>query len=170
MSRLNDLKLPEYYRPFVEPVIDQDLISGLIMSGNEALDLYRSISERSADYAYAPEKWSVKEVLAHVIDTERVFAYRALAFSRNDNNSLSGFDQDAYVKEGNASNRRLHKIVEEFTNVRAATVDLFSGLSEEMIERFGNASGTEISVRALGYLIMGHEHHHRNVIRSKYLQ
>ena len=169
MADLNTLKIPKYYVPFVEPVVEQDLIQGLIVLGNEALDFYRSISESNSMYCYEEGKWSIKQVLAHVIDTERVFTYRALAFSRNDSNELPGFDQELYAHEANSDQRKWHKIIEEFANVRASTIDLFSSFSDDMLERTGVASSVEISVRALGYLILGHALHHQHVIQKKYL-
>ncbi len=165
-----DLKLPEFYKPYVNQVSDEELVPGLIRLGNETLDLYRSVNEASADYRYAPEKWSIKQMLTHVIDAERVFAYRALAFSRNDSNILPGFDQELYIEEANVESRTLHKIIEEFANVRASTVDLFSSLSEDMLDRYGTASGSEISVRALGYVIMGHAKYHNNILQTRYLE
>jgi len=169
MADINNLTLPEYYAPYVEPVIDLDLIPGLIVSGNEALEFYRSIKEESGEYRYAEDKWSIKEVLTHILDAERIFSYRALAFSRNETNNLPGFDQELYIKESNASNRKLHKIVDELANVRAATIDLFSAMSDDMLSRTGTASGVQFSARALGYVVLGHELHHRGVIQSKYI-
>lgn len=169
MSILNTLKLPKFYLPYVELVSDQALVQGLITLGNESIDLYRGIKEESADYRYAEGKWSIKQVLTHIIDAERVFSFRAFAFSRNDKNSLPGFDQEVYIQQANVEDRRLHKIVDEFANVRASTVDMFSSLSEDMLERVGNASGADVSVRALGYMIMGHAEYHRKIINERYL-
>ncbi|MEL7004244.1 MAG: DinB family protein [Bacteroidota bacterium] len=169
MADLKELIIPEYYVPYVMPVLELDLIPGLIVSGNESLEFYRSIKEQSGDYRYAEGKWSIKEVLTHVLDAERIFSYRALAFSRNDTTQLPGFDQELYIEQAHVTNRKLHKIIDELVNIRATTIDLFSAMSDEILNRTGTASDVEFSVRALGYVVMGHELHHRKVIQSKYM-
>jgi uncharacterized damage-inducible protein DinB len=122
-------------------------------------------------HRYAPGKWSIKEVLVHIIDDERIFAYRALRFARNEKNNLIGFDQDAYVNYSNADNRDLDNIFEEYEAVRRSTIALFNGLPEEAFNRMGHGTGTanDATVRALAYHIAGHELHHLNIIKEKYL-
>jgi uncharacterized damage-inducible protein DinB len=122
-------------------------------------------------HRYAPGKWSIKEVLVHIIDDERIFAYRALRFARNEKNNLIGFDQDAYANYSDADNRDLDNIFEEYEAVRRSTIALFNGLPQEAFDRMGHGTGTanDATVRALAYHITGHELHHLNLIKEKYL-
>ncbi|HNP20158.1 MAG TPA: DinB family protein [Fulvivirga sp.] len=168
MSKPSLNELPQFYRKYVEAVSYDDLIPGLIGSGNETIDLMKSIPEKSGDYKYGPDKWTVKQVLTHMIDAERVFAYRALRFARNDKTELSGFEENDWAPEANASNRKLYKIIEEYNNVRASTVDLFASCSEEMLKRVGTANGSQMSVNAIGFVIIGHETHHRKILNERY--
>lgn len=161
--------VPEYYRFYIQVVPYDNLIQGLIQSGDEAMELIRSIHEGHADYRYDEGKWSIKELFSHIIDVERIFNYRAMRFARNDSTVLPGFDENAYVPESGASDRRLYKIADELVNLRASTVDLFASFSDEMLERKGTASGVEISVNAIGYVNIGHMMHHCSVIKDRYL-
>ncbi len=161
-------EIPSFYQKYVEAVAYDELIPALINSGNETVDLLKSITEQAGNYRYAPEKWTVKEVIAHMIDAERVFAYRALRFARNDKTDLPGFDETAWTPESNANNRKLYKLIEEYNNVRAATVDLFGSFSDEMLQRIGTANGNKVGVLAIGFIIVGHETHHRNILNQRY--
>ena len=170
MKKPETTGLPELYKRYVDAVEYDDLIPALIKSGNESLELFRSIPEASADYRYAEGKWSIREVINHMMDAERVFSYRALTFSRGDTTELPGFDENGWAVEANASNRRLYKLIEEYANLRASTVDLFSSFSQEMLERSGAANGVSMAVVTLGYLIAGHEAHHRKVLVERYFE
>lgn len=163
------LIVPPFYQGYVDQVKEDNLIQALIVNGNESLEFFRSIPEQSGDYAYADGKWTIKEVIAHIIDAERVFAYRALRFARNDKTELPGYEENDYAPESNAGNRRLYKICDEFANLRASTVDLFGSFNEEMLSRSGVASGGEMSVAALGFMIAGHELHHKKILLERYL-
>jgi uncharacterized damage-inducible protein DinB len=134
-------------------------------------DLIYSLPDEKLYHRYIPEKWSIKEVLVHIIDDERIFSYRALRFARNERNNLIGFDQDAYVHYSDADKRDLDNIFEEYEAVRKSTIALFNGLPEESLTRMGHGTGTfnDATVRALAYHIAGHELHHINFIREKYL-
>lgn len=133
--------------------------------------LIYSLPETMLLYRYAPDKWSIKEVLVHIIDDERIFAYRALRFARGEQNNLIGFDQDAYALLSGADNRGLDSIFEEYEAVRRSTIALFNGLPEAALDRMGHGSGTfnDATVRALAYHIAGHEVHHFNLIKERYL-
>lgn len=168
MPKLN-LTLPTFYQRYVDQVQGDQIVPALITNGNETLDLIRSISEKSGAYAYDEGKWTIKELIAHMIDSERVFAYRALRFSRNDTTALPGFEENDWAPEANANNRRLYKIAEDFANLRASTVDLFGSFSEQMLQRKGTASGVEMSVETIGFVIVGHEIHHRKILIERYL-
>jgi DinB family protein len=133
------------------------------------LDLLRSLPESKGDHRYAPGKWSIKQVVGHVIDGERVFSYRALRFGRGDATELPGFEQDDYARDGGFEARTLRHLTDELESVRRATVLLFEGFGEEHWLRKGIASENPVSVRALAYIIAGHEHHHVRVLREKYL-
>lgn len=130
-----------------------------------------SLPEDKLTHRYAPGKWSIKEVLVHIIDDERIFAYRALRFARNEQMNLIGFDQDAYAIYSEADKRGLDNIFEEYEAVRDSTIALFNGLPEEAFNRMGHGTGTfnDATVRALVYHIAGHELHHYNLLREKYL-
>jgi len=131
-----------------------------------------SLPEDVLYHRYAPGKWSIKETLVHIIDDERIFAYRALRFARNEKNNLIGFDQDAYALYSEADSRSLDNIFEEYEAVRRATIALFNGLPDNAFDRMGHGTGTanDATVRALAYHIAGHELHHINLIKEKYLQ
>lgn len=168
MAKPNLSEIPSFYQAYVEAVENDDLVKALILGGNETVDLLKSIPEKSGDYKYADDKWTIKQVVAHMIDAERVFAYRALTISRNDKTSLPGFEQNDWAVQSNAENRKLYQLIEEYNNVRASTIDLFVSFSEEMMIRTGTASGHPISVNGLGFIIAGHEIHHRNIMINRY--
>ncbi len=161
-------KVPEFYRGYIQAAGSGELVPLLLKSGDDFISFCRKLNEQQGLYKYAPDKWSIKDVILHIIDAERVFAYRAMRFARNDNTELSGFDQNEYVPEANADSRTIHNLLSEFTNVRAATVDMFSSFSVEVRQRSGIASGVEMSVEVLGYIISGHLIHHMNIIQERY--
>src|SRR5262249_48679154 len=133
------------------------------------LTLLGGVSPERADFRYAPGKWSIKEVVGHVIDTERIFSYRALRFARNDKTPLPGFEQDDYMPYTNFAQRELSDLAREFEHVRQATLFLFRNLDAAAWERRGTASGGELTVRAMAYVTAGHEIHHRTILQTKYL-
>lgn len=131
--------------------------------------LLAGVTDEQALLRYAPGKWSLKEMLVHVTDTERIFAYRALRIARGDQQPLPGFEQDDYVPASGADARTLEDILHEQNTVRAATLSLLASFSAEAIGRFGTASGQPVSVRAMAYLLAGHEAHHLNIVQERYL-
>ncbi|HTI61699.1 DinB family protein [Mucilaginibacter sp.] len=137
----------------------------------EVKELIYSLPEERLYHRYAPGKWSIKETLVHIVDDERIFAYRALRFARGEQNNLIGFDQDSYAALSEADNRELDNIFEEYEAVRKSTIALFNGLPEDSLMRMGHGTGTfnDATVRALAYHIAGHELHHLNLIKDKYL-
>jgi hypothetical protein len=158
-----------YYDRYITLVGGNDVIAALEDQPRETLALLSTLSEEQSDYRYAPDKWSIKEMLGHVIDAERVFSYRALRFARDDRTPLASFEQDDYVRAGGFADRRLADLIEEFVSVRRATVWLFRQLSAEAWMRRGIASGNPVSVRAIAYIIAGHELHHRRVLQEQYM-
>ncbi len=157
------------FKNYVKQVEETDVLQALRLSGFRMQVLIHSIPDDMVDYRYAEGKWSIREVLCHIIDAERIFAYRALRFARNDSTHLPGFDENTYAPEANAGGRSLKKIAEEFTHVRASTIDLYEGFTEEMLRRRGIAGTNEISVLAYGFVIAGHENHHRRILTERYL-
>ncbi len=160
---------PSYNVSYISEVADTDLITALKDTESKLTVLVLNIPKEKEDYRYAPDKWSIKEVLLHITDAERVFAYRALRFARNDNTELSGFDENLWVPESNAAARTLEDILKEHHHVRQSTLSLFENMTEEISLRKGRANGKEISVRALGYVICGHALHHLQILKDRYL-
>lgn len=158
-----------YYGRYISLVSGSDILTTLRTQLPETAKLFSTLSEASGEFRYAPDKWSIKEMLGHLTDSERVFAYRALRIARNDRTPIEGFEQDDYVRYGSFHQCRLAELVEEFEHVRQASLDLFRNLNQEAWMRRGIANKNEISVRALAYIVAGHELHHRNVLREKYL-
>ncbi len=159
----------DFYAGYIAKVPDGDLVETLARTGREVAALLRSIPESRGDHAYGPGKWTIKEVLLHVIDAERVFGYRALRIARGDPTPLPSFDENAWVPNSGAGRRTLADLVDEFEKVRAATVALFRHLPEDAPVRRGTASNREVSVRALGWIVAGHALHHQGLIRERYL-
>jgi uncharacterized damage-inducible protein DinB len=159
----------EYYGKYIALVTSTDIIGALEGQRLGTSQLLGARSEREGNFRYAPDKWSVKEVIGHLADSERIFAYRALRIARGDQTPLSGFEQDDYVKHGGFSERPLADLAEEFAEVRGATIALLNGLDEAAWQRRGVANQNEITVRALAYIIAGHELHHRRILEEKYL-
>ena len=160
---------PEFSN-YVALVGEGDIIQTLERQIENSLSLLRTIPSDKANFRYAPDKWSVKQLLGHLIDSERIFSYRALRFARNDQTPLPGYEQNDYVRNADFDSRNLTEMAEEFATVRRATIQLFRPLNETEWLRRGTANENEISVRALAYIIAGHELHHMGVLRSRYLQ
>ncbi|MDB5036088.1 MAG: Squalene-hopene cyclase [Chlorobi bacterium] len=158
-----------YYEQYVSRFPGGDVVETLTRQLDETTAFFAGISESEAMHRYAPEKWSIKEVLGHMIDGERIFGYRVLRFSRSDATPIEGFDQNEYVRNGAFDRIPLSDLVEEFTLLRRANIHLFRHLDDEGWKREGVASGYPVSVRALARIIAGHEIHHREVIRERYL-
>ncbi len=161
--------LPDFYKKYVNQVKDLDVLEALHSSNSKTTTLLQSLPEDIGEYKYAPEKWSIKEVICHMMDAERIFAYRALRFSRKDATPLTGFEENDYAIQANAHGRSLKKLLLEANNIRVTTIDLFSSFTAEMLQRKGSANGNLISVVNLGYVIAGHETHHRNIVAERYL-
>ena len=157
-----------YYSTYISLVPEGGIVELLKEQFSETQSWLHGLSEAQGDYRYAPDKWSVKEVIGHICDAERVFAYRALCFARGDQSPLPSFEQDDYIKYGNFNSRTLADIAEEFELIRRSTIALFQHLDSEAWTRRGMASNAEVSVRALAYIIAGHERHHLGVLHSRY--
>jgi uncharacterized damage-inducible protein DinB len=158
-----------YYERYIALVPDGDVISTLANQMIETQTLLRALPASVATYRYAPEKWSVNELVGHMIDCERIFSERALRFARNDATPLPGFEQDDYVRGATFDAYPLADLASELEAVRQATVFLFRHMDEETWTRRGTANNAEVSVRALAYIIAGHELHHRGILSTRYL-
>jgi hypothetical protein len=157
-----------YYARYIELVPEGNLVDLLVEQQLDTLGMLRRVEEERGAFAYAPGKWTIKEVIGHMSDAERVFSYRALRFARGDATPLASFDENAYAPAGRFNDRRMGSLIDEFQSIRAATVHLFRYLSDEELTRRGVASGNPVSVRALGYIIAGHERHHASLLRERY--
>jgi len=169
ISRPDSSEYAPYYGKYIDLVPDGDLIKILSAQFNLTLALLRGITEAQSLTRYETGKWSLKEVIGHLTDTERIMCYRALRIARADETPIAGFEQDDYVLAAQFDTRPLTEIVSEFQTVRHATIALFHGFDENAIGRRGTANNLSITVRALAYIIAGHERHHVNVLQTKYL-
>jgi hypothetical protein len=169
MTRPQPTEAAEYYSKYINLVTSDDIVPAMENQMGEMLQFLGGISEEQSLHSYAPGKWTIREVLNHVNDGERVFAGRAFWFARGFTDALPSFEQDIAVQMAHANNTSWADLVEEFKNVRLATISLLKSLPEEAWDRTGVASDNPVSVRALAYIIAGHVAHHVGVLREKYL-
>ena len=158
-----------YYEKYISLVPDGDIVSTLSRQAETTLSLLGAIPEAEADSRYAPGKWNIKEVVGHVIDSERIFAYRALRFARNDPTPQPGFEQDDYVVNAAFAEVPIADLAAEFECLRRASVYMFKSLAADAWLRSGSANDAAVSVRALAHIIAGHELHHVAILRARYL-
>lgn len=158
-----------YYFTYINKVPDGDVAARLKSQIQDSLDLLEPLDETQAAHRYEPGKWSVKDVVGHLVDTERVFAARALHFARRDPSPLPGMEQNDYAREAEADSRTLKSLISEWEAVRLSTVALFQGMPVEFWPRRGKASGKEFTAGSLAWIIAGHELHHREVLKERYL-
>jgi hypothetical protein len=168
-KRPENSEYPPYAEVYVSLVPDGDIVATLGKQLEDTLALIKSIPETRGGWRYAEGKWSIKELIGHVIDCERVFAYRALRFARGDATPLSGFEQDDYVRSASFDKRSLSDLANEYEHVRRATISLFANLAESAWNLRGAANNNEISVRGLAFMVAGHERHHVAILRTRYL-
>ncbi|MGI4020679.1 MAG: DinB family protein [Janthinobacterium lividum] len=164
---------PEEYAPFYKGYIDlignDDVLEKLSSNRKKTYSFFLSLPDEKADFAYAEGKWSVKEVLGHLTDTERIMSYRLLRFSRGDYNALAGFNENFYSSKSNHKERTLEDLADEFSTLRKANFYLYQNLNDEQLKRKGVASNAIVSGKALLYIIAGHELHHIQIIKERYL-
>lgn len=158
-----------YYHTYIRLVKEADLIAAFTNHHEETFDIWSKVDESVGDYRYAEGKWIVKELLQHVIDTERIMAYRALTIARVPGADLPGYDENVYAQSANVNQRDLAEMVEEFHLLRQSNIVLFESFTRTMLERMGKADGNPVSVRALGGIIIGHALHHNNILMERYL-
>lgn len=160
----------QYIQRYLNIIPSQNWLQEMELAGNATSEIYRHLTEEQANFAYAEGKWSLKILLQHLIDAEKIFAYRALRFSRNDDTELAGWDEEQYGTNNNVSFISLNDLIEEFEAVRKTSLLFFKNLSPEILARKGIANANEISVETIGQLITGHHLHHLSVIRERYLK
>ncbi|HWR94185.1 MAG TPA: DinB family protein [Flavobacterium sp.] len=168
-NQLPDNEYALFYKPYIDALNNVDLIDELEISVHRLVKFVQDLPMDKFDYQYAEGKWTIKDILQHLIDVERIFSYRALRIARMDKTPLSGFDEDAYAAIANGSQRSVQSLLSELLTVRESTLSLFKTFSDEILLRKGIASGKEISVRALGFIIIGHQNHHQKVFQERYL-
>lgn len=169
MERPEQNEYADYYHQYVSRVPEGDIVEILTKQRDEMLSMLSDLSPEKAVHRYEPEKWSVKEVIGHIIDTERVFTMRALAFARGDKTHLPAFEQDDYAAEANYHDRDLSDIDQEFYYVRNGTIAMFLSFDDDYWQRTGVASDFEFTTRAVAYIMAGHVIHHVAVLRERYL-
>lgn len=170
--KANQLQPNEYsafYQGYIDQNGDNDLLEELEISVHRLIRFVREIPMDKFDYRYAEGKWTIKDILQHLIDAERIFAYRALRFARKDQTPLPGFEENDYVTAFDANKRSIQDLLTELAVVRQATISLFKSFDEEAMLRIGTASNNPMSVRALGFVIIGHQNHHQRVFQERYL-
>jgi uncharacterized damage-inducible protein DinB len=157
-----------YYERYVALVPDGDLLALLATQGESTLGRVRTLAEDRGGFRYAEGKWTVREVLGHIADVERIFTYRALRIARADTTPIEGFDENAYVAASGADRRPLAALAEELAAVRLATLAFFQSVDDAALARAGTANGAQVTVRALAFIIAGHEAHHVRLLRERY--
>ena len=162
-------RVPEYYHKYIAQVEEDDLMDALQKQNRSFLRFLKEIPKDKRNYRYAEDKWTIKEVLQHIIDAERIFGYRALCFARKDATSLPSFDENNYAANSKGELRKWKELVKEFEAVRQSTITLFASFDNEQLETAGTASGKSNYVLGIGFIIAGHANHHANVIKERYL-
>lgn len=158
-----------YYKGYIDMSGEADLLTGLQDNLNYLVDFINKIPEDKLTYLYAEGKWTIKEVIQHLLDTERVFAYRALCIARNDRTAFPGFEQNDYIAPSKANIRSMASFVNELKALRMSNIALFENMDDEMLGRVGTASNSPLSARAAGFIIIGHWVHHCKIIKERYL-
>lgn len=174
IKNMNSNQLPvneysKFYSTYIQAIKNVELIEELEISLHNFIKFVQNIPMDKFDFRYAEGKWTIKDIIQHLIDAERIFAYRALRISRNDKTPLPGFEENDYVDDANANARSIQDLLTEFSAVRHSTLLLFKSFSEEQLKRIGTASNADVSVRAIGFIIIGHQKHHQKVFQERYL-
>ena len=161
---------PEYFEKYYSKLpAEGDLFELMTKSNMDTIDVITSVDEETLEFRYADEKWSIREIIQHLMDSERVFSYRAMRIARGDKSENPGYDENVYAANSNADNRNIMDMVREFSLLRASTIELFKSFNDEALQQLGFANGYKVTTAALGYAIVAHEMHHLKVIEEKYL-
>lgn len=159
----------KYVQRYLDNIPSENWLEELKKSGGKTTEIYSKLTEEQSNFAYAEGKWTLKELLLHLSDTERVFQYRILAFARGDQNELPGFDEELYANQSFANERSLESLLEEYKLVRKSSQVLLETMNPSALKNIGTANGNQISVETIGKLIVGHNYHHLNIIEERYL-
>ena len=168
MGRPEKTEYDPYYERYVSLVADDDILDTLASQPTKLQDLFTAMPEERGEYRYGDGKWSIKELLGHLIDGERMFAYRVFRISRGDQTPIEGFEQDGYIENAHSNDRTFGDLLEEFNLLRRANMLFFNNLADDAWSRVGTANNVEISVRALIYIMAGHIEHHLSVLKERY--
>lgn len=168
-SSLQSTEYETFYKPYIEALGDVILLDELELSSNHFIDFLKTIPVAKHEFRYAEGKWTIKDIVLHLIDAERIFTYRALRIARKDQTPLPGFEENDYVETAFANSRTMEDLMEEFGTVRQATLCLFKTFSDEQLTQMGTASEKPVSVRAIGFITLGHQKHHEKIIKERYL-
>jgi hypothetical protein len=169
MNRPEKTEYDPYYERYISLVADSDIIGTLGAQSTHLQDIFIGVTEEKGEFRYAEDKWSIKELLGHLIDGERMFAYRLFRISRGDETPIEGFEQDGYIENAHSNERSFADLLEEFSLLRRANMIFFKNLDEAAWSRMGTANNVKISVRALVYIMAGHIEHHLAILRERYL-
>jgi hypothetical protein len=169
MPHVDLARVPEYYHRYISHVINEELNTAFKDHLTDLSSLLQSIPENKWTYRYAEGKWSVKELVQHIIDAERIFAYRALCFARKDETPLPGFDENSYADNSGADKRSSSELMEELRTVQRSTAQMFASFDGEQLDHTGSANGKSVYVKAIGYILIGHSLHHKKILQERYL-
>ena len=170
VSQLHNSEFATFYETYISKVTEEfSLIEELEISLHRFIKFVQDIPMDKFDFRYADGKWTIKDIIQHIIDSERVFSYRALRFARNDSTELPGFEENYYVNFANGSQRSIIELLTELSAVRHSTLYLFKSFKDEQLLRIGIASNNPMSVRAIGFVIIGHQNHHHKIFLERYL-
>jgi len=169
VNQLSEKEYNSYFKIYLDALKNVELIEILESSFDEFLIVVKNLPEEKLMFRYAEDKWTIKELIQHLIDTERIMSCRALRFSRNDATELQGFDENWYVDYSNGNDRNITDILEEYNYLRKTSISLFKSFSDEMLINLGTADGSKMSVRSLGFIIAGHQLHHLKIMKERYL-
>jgi hypothetical protein len=159
----------KYIQRYLDLVPSENWLQEMKISGNTTSEIYRELSPEQSNFAYAEGKWTMKELLQHLIDAERIFVYRAMRFARKDKTELPGWNEEEYANHYFSEERSLESLIDEFETVRKSSIIFFENLNPQQLQENGIANGNEISVETIGKLIVGHNIHHLNVMKERYL-
>ena len=169
MPVFKDNEIPEFYRPYMNFVDEKPIVEQMQDSAREFQEVTNSIGDERKDFRYDDGKWTVRQLLGHVADTERIMQYRAMRFARKDKTDLPGFEENDYAQTNDISGRSIQNLTDEFLNLRQSTIDLFESFGVDVYDRLGTANGLPMTVNALACIIVGHQRHHLNVLKERYL-
>jgi uncharacterized damage-inducible protein DinB len=162
-------RIPQYYHRYVLNVKENDINAAFTNNTSQLFEFFENLPEEKRGFRYAEGKWTITEMVQHLLDAERIFVYRALCFARKEPNSLPGFDENLYAENSKATSRKWNELIEEFRLVRASSEIMFKSFDQEQLDQTGIANGQPVYVEAIAYVIIGHTIHHINVARERYL-